>query len=160
MMSLSRSITAIIAVAGLTTACAASDEERVDLTDNPLTDKRVVEEVNQLCFARTINGFRNWDAGEGVILRQGVNNEFLVTFQGVCQPLDNAQRVGVNNRFGSGCIRQGDRLFISEAVFSGRNAPFESDFCVVRDVFAFDRSQPSPLDEEDRADEDQPADDS
>lgn len=116
-------------------ACAASPTGDETDKKDPLDDPRVGEEVRQLCFAGSINGFSEWDGDNGLILRKGVNDRFLVTFIASCPPADNAMRVGVDPRSGS-CLRRGDRLIVSSTLFPDRNdTVFDTQRCTIGAIY-------------------------
>jgi hypothetical protein len=124
----------------LIAACAAPGGEEREDGAAPEDDPRVGTEVARACFVGQINGFRDWDRGKGLILRQGTNEEFLVTFAGPCITAGNAQRIGLTETFGSGgCLRSGDALFVSEQTFA-TNRPFASQRCLVRAVYPYDET--------------------
>jgi hypothetical protein len=120
----------------LLAACASEPSEELD----PSEDPRVGELVPNLCFSRAINAFSDWDRGDGVVLRRGVDDRFLVTFIGPCFPAEDAQAVGIGNGFaGSGCIGQGDQLFFSRSASGTINAtPFDQGFCRIGAIYAFE----------------------
>ncbi len=134
-------------VAGLVLGIAACATQTADGPDEkehdeqekggrPLDDPRIGEQVNRLCFAIAISGFNDWDGGDGVIVRKGVRDRYLVTLLPGCTPIRNAQRIGVTDRFGSGCLERGDRLFVSSDIFpSRRSSPFDSDFCRIKAIY-------------------------
>ena len=118
------------------TACAATPEgERLGLDD-----PKVGERLDRVCFNRQVTGFSEWEEGEGLVLRRGAREEVLVTLP-VCLSLDFVQRVGVDERFSAGCLRPGDRLFVSTSAFGGTRGaePFETSSCLIDEMYAYDR---------------------
>ncbi|MEO1042521.1 MAG: DUF6491 family protein [Pseudomonadota bacterium] len=125
------SLSAIIAFA----ACASSNEA-TDKAD-PSADPLVGEPTDRICFRNTINGFREWDSGEGIILTRGVNDQFLVTFRGPCNIANRAQRIGLTSRFTtSGCVNDTDLIFLSDEVRPSRN-PLSVQSCPVDEIFEY-----------------------
>lgn len=118
-------------------ACAAPTSED-DAEEDPLEDLRVGEEVNRICFTSGINGFSSWDGPNGLLLRRGVNDRFLVLVDGGCFNTENALRVGIDERFGSGCLTRGDRLFVSDRLFPDRGDPFAVQSCRVLAIYDWD----------------------
>jgi len=132
-------IPAILAMA------ACSTTPPVAQVAKPEDDPRVGEKVGQICFQQTINGFSEWDAGEGLILRRGANRQFLVTFSGVCTALDFPRRVGFGpDPSTAGCVRPSDRLYISDDT----TRRFGNSYCLIDDIYEFDRSGEAPKTEE------------
>lgn len=108
-------------LAAVTIAACTTSNETTDKTD-PASDPLVGEAVNRICFRNTINGFREWSGGEGIVLNRGVNDQFLVTFRGPCAIANRAQRVGLTSRFTtSGCVNDTDLIFLSDDVLPRRN---------------------------------------
>ena len=132
----------IAATAAFLTASCITDEAaqttREEAEAAALADPRVGEEVDSICFKSGINGFAEVKGGDGLILRRGVKDRYLVTILGSCPPLDHAQAVGTSNRFGSGgCLRRTDRLYISTS-FTGRGSgPFDNDFCPIERIYTW-----------------------
>lgn len=104
-----------------------------------LDDPRVGGALDRVCFNRQISGFTRWDEGDGLILRRGVRDEVLATLR-VCPSADFAQRVGVDARFGGGCLRPGDRLFVSTSAFGGGASadPLDDASCLIDGLYAYD----------------------
>ena len=125
------------ALLGSVLAACASDTGRERLG---LDDPKLGERVERICFNRQINGFSAWDEGDGLILRRGVRDEVLVTLP-VCPAADFAQRVGIDERFSAGCLRPGDRLFVSSSAFGGTRGsdPFETSSCLIGEIYEYDR---------------------
>ncbi|MEM9233052.1 MAG: DUF6491 family protein [Pseudomonadota bacterium] len=120
-------------------ACSTSetDSSSEPTLEEALADKRIGERTDRLCFTRGVNGFSEWDGPDGLILNKGARDKYLVLVQRSCRTIDNAQRVGVDSRFGSGCVSRGDYLFISEEIFGGRSStdPFTSDRCLITAIY-------------------------
>lgn len=132
-------------------ACAATpDAERLGL-DDPKRGER----LDRVCFNRQITGFSEWREGDGLILRRGAREEVLVTLP-VCPALDFVQRVGVDERFSAGCLRPGDRLFVSTSAFGGTQSAdaFETSSCLIDEIYAYDRDAEADRDGADGADAD------
>lgn len=112
-------------------SCAASDEAGANSSD----DARLGEKVDRICFARGINGFQSRSDGPGLILTRGARDKFAVTFAGSCRAADRAQRIGISERFGGGCLTWGDAIYVSESAFSSNERdPFDPERCIVRSI--------------------------
>lgn len=119
-------------------AACASSEEKAPTYASPQDDPRVGEEVNRVCFTRSISGFSEWNRGEGLILRTQRQERFLATFIGPCFPADSALRIGFPNQFG-GCLSRGDDLIVSSRIFpSRRDTAFDTDRCRINKIYAYD----------------------
>ncbi len=127
-------------------SCATSDEttELADPTDDPL----VGEPVERLCFRNTINGFSDWDGGEGLILTRGANNQYLVTLRSPCNIANRALRIGFDRRFtSSGCVRNNEAIFISDSLTLGPNR-LSVQSCLIDEIYEYGVEE----DESDEAD--------
>lgn len=144
-------LAAALAVASLAACAAGPERERLGLDD-----PKVGERVDRVCFNRQINGFSEWNEGDGLILRRGIREEVLVTLP-VCPAADFAQRVGIDERFSAGCLRPGDRLFVSSSAFGGTRSsdPFETSSCLIGEIYAYDRDAEPDADDADGSDTDE-----
>jgi predicted small secreted protein len=106
----------LAAGAALLAACATPAQtagKDVDATAKP--DPRIGPEVSRICFPRNINGWRTVRGDDdAIILREGVRDEYRVEFTGPCDDSDFrfAQKIGIENRPGGGCLTRGDRLLV------------------------------------------------
>lgn len=120
-------------------ACGTTGSENDEVSlEEALNDPRVGEKTDRICFSRGINGFREWkDGPDGLILDRGVNNEYLVLVGPACLTLDRAQRIGIDDRFGGGCLSRGDSLFISDSIFpsNDRSAALSIDRCRISAIY-------------------------
>ncbi|MEO1658716.1 MAG: hypothetical protein AAFR65_13460, partial [Pseudomonadota bacterium] len=93
--------------------------------------------VERICFRNTINGFSDWDGGEGIILLRGANDQYLVTLRSPCRIANRAQRVGFNTRFAtSGCVQDNEPLFLSETPVPSRTA-FSTQSCLIDAIYEY-----------------------
>lgn len=119
-------------------ACATEPTDDTETLAEALADPRVGEKVNRICFSRGINGFSEWDGPDGIILRRGVNDRYLVLVARGCFNIDDAQRIGIDQRFGGGCLSRGDRLFISRSIFPNPRDRFDVDRCTITAIYEWD----------------------
>jgi len=125
------SVFAVLVIAG----CATSDEG-TDLAD-PAEDPLVGEPVERICFRNTINGFSDWDGGEGLILTRGANTQYLVTLRSPCDIANRALRIGFDRRFtSSGCVRDNEALFISDSLSRGPNR-LSVQSCLIDEIYEY-----------------------
>jgi hypothetical protein len=134
-----------IAAAGLAACTTATGDD--DMA--PEEDMRVGERVDRICFTGGISGFRDWEGGDGLILRKGPSEEYLATLFPGCLNVDNAMRVGFDERFGGGCLRRGDDLFVSDRMFAGgAGSAFDVVRCRVDAIYVWDEdADTEPMDQ-------------
>lgn len=102
----------LIACMGLG-ACATDGTSRTENIADLLTDPRVGEQVNNICFTRGIDGFS--DTGKhSVVLRRGVRDEYLVVTK-FCPDLQFAQSIGIDKS--DSCLRRQDDIRVFRSVF-------------------------------------------
>ena len=117
-------ISAVIAATG---ASAGEDDD-----EGP--DPRIGEEVRQICFARSIDGWRHPKGlGKAVLLEKGVNDWFLVEVSGPCRSSDFrfAESIGIDTRPAGGCLSRGDRILV-------RGAGNFVNRCIVTRIYEWD----------------------
>ncbi len=126
---------------GALSACSTSSTE--EAAADPKEDPRRGEKVNKICFARSIDSF-SMASKNSVVLRKGVNQEFLVITSG-CYQLRNAQRISVDST--TGCVTRGDYLIVSEDLFAN-STTLRPERCVIREVYEWNKKAPDePTDE-------------
>ena len=106
-------------VAATLAACATADRlspaEELEAT---LSDVRLGERTDRVCFKRGIDGFR--DAKDRtVVVRRGVNDDYLLVMRS-CPQLDRAQLIGFVDGFSGSCLTRNDRVAVSESSFALR----------------------------------------
>lgn len=134
-------VLAVASASAVLAACAAPTSSEDEQTlEEALAAPQVGEKTDRICFTRGINGFSEWDGpADGLILRKGASEEYLVLLGGGCLTADRAQAIGVDERFGGGCLTRGDYLFVSETAFPGqRSDPFTVDRCLVTAIYEWD----------------------
>lgn len=74
-------------------------------------DIRIGEEVNQICFARSINGWETVDKRNDVIvLNKNVKDKYILSIAGICDPQWAMSRIGTVSRGNSSCLSRGDKI--------------------------------------------------
>ncbi|MEM9810880.1 MAG: DUF6491 family protein [Pseudomonadota bacterium] len=122
-------------VSAMVTACASKKYD--DILASPANDPSIGAEVDRVCFRNGIDGFSNWEAGQGLILRRTTGEEFLVTFRDICFAASQTERIGFTSRFQStGCIERSSPLFISDKPFPGASSII-SQSCLIDRVYAY-----------------------
>ncbi|MEL7042038.1 MAG: DUF6491 family protein [Pseudomonadota bacterium] len=115
-------------------------------------DPRRGEQVDRLCFTRSIDGFTQ-TTRRAVILREGNDQYLIETFPG-CFDLDWAQSIGVSSH--SACLRRGDLLISSDSPFSLRGTTRGIDSCRVKAIYEWDREDAPEAGDDAKEDETQP----
>jgi hypothetical protein len=113
-----RTIVVAAAVGALTAAAAADRYER---PDGP--DPRIGPEVDRICFASTINNWKEVDGyDEAVLLERGVNDWYYVSLSGACDRylFRHAFAIGLDVRPGGGCVRRGDVIVVRDPSYFNR----------------------------------------
>ena len=135
--------TALVSISCLMlTACASTDEERSTAIE--ADDPRLGEQVNRVCFTRTIDNFKTVSDRQ-VILSASPRREYLVE-TGSCFQLDRAQRIGLTDR-GGNCLRRGDIILVSENVFASRSNTQQPDRCFIRSMYEWNVDAANEKDE-------------
>lgn len=124
-------------------ACATSGSSRSEDIAELLTDPRVGEAVDNICFTRGIDGFS--DNGEySVVLRRGVKDEYLVVTR-FCPDLQFAQSIGLDNR--RSCLRRQDDIHVFRTVFPQSDID-RTGFtnCYIDSIYKWDKDALDPSD--------------
>ena len=109
-------------------------------------DYRIGAEVKNICFGRSINGWKTVDRLNNVLLlEKGVNHWYYVELVGGCRynALRSALTIGIDSHPGGGCISRGDTIIVEDNGFSLR--------CAIQNIYEWDEDAQAP--EEDDADE-------
>lgn len=80
-------------------------------------DPRIGKEVNRICFAQSINGWKEIKDEDGVVLLEtGVNDWYRVELSGACPAslFRFAQWIGIDERPSGGCVTQGDAIVVKD----------------------------------------------
>ncbi len=132
-------------IAGLTAAgcatSATSEAGRADLAASGEPDPRRGEQVDRICFARNIDSFRE-TTRNSVVVRESLNDYYLIETFGACFNLDFAQSIGFDTRIGS-CVRDTDRLIVSDSAFGlHRSGGLGTQSCQIRAIYRWDPEAP------------------
>ncbi len=128
-------IPTMICLVALLSACASGTETAPEPRGVAkfAGDPRLGEQVSSICFASSIRGFSG-ATRDTVVLAEG-NDHYLVETFGGCMRLRNAQQVGIAE--GTGCLRQSDRLIVSESLF-GEDEGGRAQTCSVKSIYKWD----------------------
>ena len=100
-----------------------------------LVDVRQGEQVNQICFASSINGWREVKGQRhSVIVTKGVKDEYKLNLSGVCDVSKAMMNIATRTR-GSSCLTRGDEVIVTTG-FSGVNR------CFIKQIYQWDSSLP------------------
>ena len=122
-------------------ALSACETTSQDAAENNEPDPRQGEEVRQLCFTGSINGWSEGPTRKSIILSKGVRDKYLVTVSGVCDIDDAFMRVGIDTFGNSSCLSQGDKIFTDAP--SSIGGP-----CYVRDIYEWNEDATEETDTE------------
>ena len=100
-------------------------------------DPRLGEQVDKICFKRSIDGFNN-ATRDTVVLSAGVNKNYLVEVRGGCTNLRHAQRIAVDSSLS--CVDDHDFLIVSENLFSGnQSSGLDPERCAINSIYKWDK---------------------
>ena len=88
-----------------------------------LPNSRQGEEVRQICFASSINGWKEFKGERhSVILTKAVRDEYKLELSGTCDISKGMNSIATRTR-GSSCLGRGDEIIVSDG-FSGTERCF------------------------------------
>ncbi|GEM_PF-191777 len=131
-IALGLSAMAALAVFAAPLSATAGEGEKSKKEFSAEGDPRLGEEVTNLCFTRSINGFKRYDR-DALILRRSVKDRYLVTFSGICSNLRSVQAVKLASR--SSCLSRGDTILVSDSAFFTDNTGFGIERCMVKRIY-------------------------
>ena len=107
-------IAACVSAAAISAAAAAPKKGE----EAKAPDPRLGEEVSNICFASTINGWRSVKGEDDVVLlEKGVNDWYRVELSGGCDEhlFRSAMTIGIDSRPGGGCVSRGDVIIVKDS---------------------------------------------
>jgi hypothetical protein len=122
------------AAAVLTSATAFAGDKAQQEGPNP----RIGAQVDKICFASNINGWKEIDGiDDAVLLETGVKNWNYVQLNGGCEArlFRMAEAIGIENRPAGGCLRQGDVIVVNDAGRFARR-------CFIRKIYEWNDDLP------------------
>ena len=94
-------------------------------------DIRQGEEVKRICFASSLNGWREIKGErQSVILTKGVRDEYRLDLSGICDVSRAMNNIATRTR-GSSCLTRGDEIIIADGL-SGL------DRCFIKRIYTWD----------------------
>ncbi|HIG66417.1 MAG TPA: hypothetical protein EYQ44_01080 [Porticoccaceae bacterium] len=107
-----------------------------------LPNSRLGDEVKQICFARSINGWKEFNGERhSVILTKGVKDEYKLELSGFCDISRGASSIATRTR-GSSCLSRGDEIIVSDG-FSG------VERCFIKKIYKWQAEMPKETKTED-----------
>lgn len=133
-MSYRKTMAILGATAAAITGCASAGDSKKQAV---VADHRLGEEVNSICFGRSINGWRHVDEDGAVLLEKGVNDWYYVKVSKSCRARDFnfAQTIGIESSPAGGCVTRGDVILVDNGAYVDR--------CFIRDIYEWDEDAPA-----------------
>ncbi len=80
-------------------------------------DPRIGEEVRNICFGQSINGWRGVKGDDVILLKRSVSDWYRVELAGACdyRVLRSAMAIGIDSRPAGGCVSRGDVIIVSDS---------------------------------------------
>lgn len=120
----------------LLTACATTGSTRSERIAETLSDPRVGDRVDRICFTRGIDAFSE-NREESVVLRRAVNDEYLVITR-TCPDLEWAQSLALINR-GTSCLSEFDDIRVFRSAFGPSQADTPGfNLCQIDEIYRWD----------------------
>ena len=124
---MTRQLTALSLVVLLSACTNLAPEKNIQVEVNP----RQGEEVRQICFASSINGWREVDGERSsVILTKGVSEEYKLDLSGICDLTYAFNSIATRTR-GSSCLTRGDDIIFNDGL-SGISR------CMIKNIYKWD----------------------
>jgi len=145
-----KQISPILLAVGLLAACATTPSDKPRGAAKFAEDPRLGEKVDKICFNRSIDGFSQNDR-DTVVVREGVNQHYLIEVRGVCSNLRHAQSIGIDSSLS--CVTRHDHLIVSTSSFSLNDGITPPDRCTIRAIYEWDEDAEVKNAEEDPSEE-------
>ena len=125
-----------LSLMGLLSACTnVAVENNKEVEINP----RQGEEIKQICFASSINGWREVDGERSsVILTKGVSEEYKLDLSGICDLTYAFNSIATRTR-GSSCLTRGDDIIFNDGL-SGVNR------CMIKKIYTWNPAEEAEAD--------------
>ena len=127
--------TMVFVLSACATAANGGSGERVDDPRGVAryeSDPRLGEEVRSMCFASSVNSFKE-NTDDTVVLEISPSKNYLVETSS-CFNLDSAQSVGLD--VSTGCARKGDYLIVSDSAFGlQKSSGIGPGRCVIKGIY-------------------------
>lgn len=111
----------------------------VEINQEVQINPRQGEEVKQICFASSINGWREVDGERSsVILTKGVSEEYKLDLSGICDLSYAFNSIATRTR-GSSCLTRGDDIIFNDGL-SGMNR------CMIKKFYKWNPAEEAEAD--------------
>ena len=111
----------------------------VEINQEIQINPRQGEEVKQICFASSINGWREVDGERSsVILTKGVSEEYKLDLSGICDLTYAFNSIATRTR-GSSCLTRGDDIIFNDGL-SGVNR------CMIKKIYTWNPAEEAEAD--------------
>ena len=111
----------------------------VEINQEVQINPRQGEEVRQICFASSINGWREVDGERSsVILTKGVSEEYKLDLSGICDLTYAFNSIATRTR-GSSCLTRGDDIIFNDGL-SGINR------CMIKKIYKWNPAEEAEAD--------------
>ena len=111
----------------------------VEINQEVQINPRQGEEVKQICFASSINGWREVDGERSsVILTKGVSEEYKLDLSGICDLTYAFNSIATRTR-GSSCLTRGDDIIFNNGL-SGMNR------CMIKKIYKWNPAEEAEAD--------------
>lgn len=116
---------------GCTSTPTADGEKPLTGIATMKDDIRLGEQVERICFASQIDGFRAATKNT-VIVESGLRKEFILEMNRGCNNLRNAQGIGLDTGFS--CLSDMDRVLVYDSAFATQTTPFSTERCSIKSI--------------------------
>ena len=132
---MTRQLTTFSLLALLSACTSVPPESNREVEVSPRQGK----EVRQICFASSINGWREVDGERSsVILTKGVSEEYKLDLSGICDLTYAFNSIATRTR-GSSCLTRGDDIIFNDGL-SGMNR------CMIKKIYKWNPAEEAEAD--------------
>ena len=119
-------------VSSLVAACATTNEDTPKGAAKFAGDARLGEKVDRVCFNRTIDSFLRNDR-DTLVIREGVNDHYLIEVRGICSNLRHAQSIGFASALS--CVTRNDHIIVSTSPFTLKDRTTPPQRCMISEIY-------------------------
>lgn len=130
-----KQIAPIVLASSLLAACATAPSDTPKGAAKFADDPRLGAQVGKICFNRSIDGFSRNDR-DTVVVREGVNDHYLIEVRGACTNLRHAQSIGIDSSLS--CVTRSDALIVSTSAFTLNDPVQRPERCLISAIYEWD----------------------